>query len=69
MPVQCSVTNKDPQKGNTADNYRPITCVSLMWKLLTGVIAEEIYNYLEREKIYPEEQQDAKEQVTEQRIN
>ena len=40
-----------------------------MWKLLTGVIAEEIYNYLEREKIYPEEQQDAKEQVTEQRIN
>ena len=28
----------------------------LMWKLLTGVIAEEMYNYLEREKILPEEQ-------------
>ena len=30
---------KDPRKGNTADNYRPITCLPLMWKLLTGVIA------------------------------
>ena len=47
---------KDPQKRNTADNYRPTTCLSLMWKLLTGVITEEMYNYLEREKILPEEQ-------------
>ena len=47
---------KDPRKGNTADNYRPIKCLPLMWKLLTGVIAEEMYNYLEREKILPEEQ-------------
>ena len=38
---------KDPRKGNTADNYRPITCLPLVWKLLTGVIAEEMYNYLE----------------------
>ena len=27
-----------------------------MWKLLTGVIAQEMYNYLEREKVLPEEQ-------------
>ena len=47
---------KDPRKGNTADNYRAITCFPLMWKLLTGVIAEEMYNYLEREEILPEEQ-------------
>ena len=47
---------KDPRKGNTADNYRPITCLPLMWKLLTGVIAEKMYNYLEQEKILPEEQ-------------
>ena len=33
---------KEPQKGNTADNYRPITCLPLMQKLLTGVIAEEM---------------------------
>ena len=51
---------KDPRKGNTADNYRPITCLPLMWKLLTGVIAEEMYNYLEQEKILPEEQKGCK---------
>ena len=27
-----------------------------MWKLLTGVIVEEMLNYLKREKILPEEQ-------------
>ena len=27
-----------------------------MWKLLTGVIAEEMYNYLAREKMLLEEQ-------------
>ena len=51
---------KDRQKGNTADNYRPITCLPLMWKLLTGVIDEEMYNYLEREKILPEGQKGCK---------
>ena len=33
---------KDPQKGNMADNYRPIACLPLMCKFLTGVIAEEM---------------------------
>ena len=51
-----ALCQKDPRKGNTAYNYRPITCLPLMWKLLTGVIADEMYNYLEREKILPEEQ-------------
>ena len=31
-----------------------------MWKLLTGVIADQMYNYLEREKILPEEQKGCK---------
>ena len=51
---------KDPQKGNTADNYRPFTCLPLMWKLLIVVIAEEMYSYLEREKILPEEEKGCK---------
>ena len=51
----CTVLcQKDLQKGNTADNYRPITCLPLMWKLSTGVIAEEMYK---RESfVLPEEQ-------------
>ena len=43
-----SALSERPKKGNTADNYGPITCLPLMWKLLTEVIAEEMYNYLER---------------------
>ena len=33
---------KDKSKGNIASNYRPITLFPLMWKLLSGVIADQI---------------------------
>ena len=47
---------QDPRKGNAVENYRPITFFTLIWKLLTGVIAEDMYDYLEQEKLLPEEQ-------------
>ena len=37
----------DKTKGNVASNYRPITCLPVMWKLLTGIISERLYNYLD----------------------
>ena len=45
---------KDPRKTNTVENYRPVTCLPLMWKLSTGVIAEEMHNF-EQEKTNSEE--------------
>ena len=47
---------KDKSKGNVTSNYRPITCLPLMWKLLTGAIAYQIYAHLGQEKSSPEEQ-------------
>ena len=47
---------KDKVKGNMANNYRPITCLPIMWKLLTGMMAEEMYTFLEGNKLLPEEQ-------------
>ena len=47
-------------KGNVASNYRPITCLPLMWKLLTGVIADQIYAHLDQEKLLPEEQKECR---------
>ena len=47
---------KDPAKGSEVGNYWPITCLSIMWKLFTGMIAEEMYTYLERSSLLPEEQ-------------
>ena len=52
-----SMLEKDKSKGNIASNYRPITCLRLMWKLLTGVIADQIYAHLDLEKLLPEEQE------------
>ena len=51
-----SLLQKDKSKGNLASNYRPVTCLPLMWKLLTGVIADQIYAHLDQEKLLPEEQ-------------
>ena len=39
-----TLLQKDKSKGNIASNYRPITCLLLMWKLLSGVIADQIMN-------------------------
>ena len=47
---------KDKSKGNEVKNYRPITCSPLMWKLLTGIVADDIYNHLEENGLLPEEQ-------------
>ena len=51
-----SLLQKDKSKGIVASDYRPITCLPLMWKLLAGVIADQIYAHLDQEKLLPEEQ-------------
>jgi hypothetical protein len=47
---------KDSAKGLGASNYRPITCLPLMWKLLTGIFAEKIYDHLKDNNLLPDEQ-------------
>ncbi|XP_063599202.1 uncharacterized protein LOC134775604 [Penaeus indicus] len=47
---------KDPDKGNAADNYRPISCLPLMWKLMTGIISNVLYDFLEDADKLPNEQ-------------
>ena len=49
-----ALLQKDKSKGNIASNYRPITCLPLMWKLLLGVIADQIYGHLNQQKLLPE---------------
>ena len=47
---------KEKNKENEVSNYRPTTCLPLMWKLITDIVADEIYNHLEENGILPEEQ-------------
>ena len=39
---------RDPAKGSAVDNYRAISYPLLMWKLMTGMLAEKMYTHLER---------------------
>ena len=47
---------KDKSKGTFASNYRPITCLPLCWKILTALLTDEIYAFLENNQFLPEEQ-------------
>ena len=47
---------KDRAKGKAVSNYRPITCLPLMWKMLTGIFADKIYDHLQTNEILPDEQ-------------
>ena len=49
---------KDPTNGSAVDNYRPLSCLPLMWKLMTGMLAEKTYSHLERENILPSGQKE-----------
>ncbi len=47
---------KDVKKGNIVSNYRPITCLPVMYKLLTSMIAEDLYRHMDDQQLFPEEQ-------------
>ena len=47
---------KDAMKGSQADNYCPITCLPIMWKLLAGIMGEKLYQHLERNGMLADEQ-------------
>ena len=47
---------KDPAKGTVTSNYRPIACLPLMWKFLTGISVDKIYDHRLMNSILPCEQ-------------
>ena len=46
---------KIPTKGTAPNIYRPITCLPMMWKMLTVHIKEAIYFSLTSRGLFPEE--------------
>ena len=47
---------KNPDEPQKESNYRPITCLPTIWKLLTSIIADEIYLFLDTNKLIPWQQ-------------
>ena len=58
--VESRTVLKYPTKGNTVGNYRLIACLNLLWKLLTGIISDRLYEQLENQNLLPEEQKDCR---------
>ena len=50
------LTQKDPNKGTAPNNYRPITCLRMMWKILTAQIGEKIYYSLTSRGLFSDKQ-------------
>ena len=46
---------EDKEKVKAVSNYRPISCLPLVWKLLTGLFAE-IYGFFTANLQLPQEQ-------------
>ena len=42
---------KDPLKGNAPRNYRPVTCLPVISKVLTGILTEEMYSFMKRQQM------------------
>ena len=51
-----TLIRKDPSKGTAPNNYRTITCLPVMWKILTAKIRENIYYSLKSRELFPDEQ-------------
>ena len=51
-----TLIQKDPNTGTAPNNYRPITCLTMMWKILTAQIREDIYYFLTSRRLFPDEQ-------------
>ena len=51
-----SLIMKDKEKGPIVSNFRPITCLPLMWKLLTSVLSDAMYEHLEGKGLLVDEQ-------------
>lgn len=47
---------KDATKGPIPSNFRPITCLPIIWKLMTSMISETIYEHLDSQSLLPWEQ-------------
>ena len=43
------------QETKVPKNYRPITCLPTLYKILTSIIADRTYNHLEKSNLLPAE--------------
>ena len=52
---ETTLIQKGPSKRTAPNNYRPITCLPMAWKILTTKIREKIYYSLTSRGLFPDE--------------
>ena len=55
-----TLIQQDPSKNAAPNNYRPITCLPMRWKILTAQIREKIYYSLISRGLVPDEQKECR---------
>ena len=48
--IKTVLINKGGEKGNDVTNFRPITCLPLMWKIFSRILSGKWYDHLESER-------------------
>ena len=51
-----TLIQKDPRKWTAPNNYRPMSCLPIMWKILIAQIWENKYYSLTSRGLFPDEQ-------------
>ena len=51
-----TLIQKDTNKGTAPNNYRPISCLPMIWKIFTAQIKEKIYYSLTNRGLFPDKQ-------------
>jgi len=54
---------KDPQNWDEVDNFRPISCFPLMWKLMEDIISDVMYELLVEKSYLPLKQKGCKKKI------
>ena len=54
-----TLIQKDPRKETALNNNRPITSLTMIWKILTAQVREEIYSSLRSRGFFPRNRKDA----------
>ena len=57
---EATLIQNDPSKGTAPNNYRPVTCLPMMRKILTAKISENIYYSLTNCRLIPDEQKECR---------
>ena len=69
VEVRTVLVVKDSKKGTEMGNYRPLACINMIWKFLTGIIIDETYDHSQKNNYYQKNKKEVEESTKGRKIN